>query len=70
MDRSTSFDDFSHEYVLEVVDFSISGHRVAAELDRLTRKLPKTIACDNGPKFTSKAKYFWAKKAGVKLHFV
>ena len=63
-------DDFSREYVLKVVDFSISGHRVARELDRLSRKLPKTIVVDNGPEFTSKAMYFWAKKAGVKLHFI
>ena len=55
-------DDFSREYVLKVVDFSISGARVARELDRIARKLPKTIVCDNGPEFTSKALYFWAKK--------
>ena len=53
-------DDFSREYVLKVVDFSISGARVARELDRIARKLPKTIVCDNGPEFTSKALYFWA----------
>ena len=39
------------------------------ELDRLGRKLPKTIVCDNGPEFTSKAMFFWAKKTGTKLHF-
>ena len=49
---------------LNVVDFLISGHRVARELDRIARKLPKTIVCDNGPEFTSKAMYFWAKNAG------
>ena len=63
-------DDFSREYVLQVVDFSISGHRVARELDRISRMLPNKIVCDNGPEFTSKAMYFWAKKAGVKLHFI
>ena len=36
-------DDFSREYVLKIVDFSISGHRVAREFDRIARKLPKTI---------------------------
>ena len=40
-------DDFSREYVLKIVDFSISGHRVARELDRISRRLPKTIVCDN-----------------------
>jgi putative transposase len=63
-------DDFSREYVLKIVDFSISGQRVANELERIARSLPKTIVCDNGPEFTSKAMYFWAKKACVKLHFI
>lgn len=63
-------DDYSRECVLQIVDFSISGQRVAHELDRLKRKLPKTIVCDNGPEFTSKAMFFWAKRTGVKLHFI
>lgn len=63
-------DDFSRECVLQIVDFSISGQRLARELDRLTRSLPKTIVCDNGPEFTSKAMFFSAKRAGVKLHFI
>ena len=63
-------DDFSRESVLQLVDFSISGSRVGRELDQLSRKLPKTIVCDNGPEFTSKALFFWAKRAGVKLHFI
>ena len=36
-------DDFSREYVFKIVDFSISGHRVARELGRIARTLPKTI---------------------------
>lgn len=63
-------DDYSREIVLQVVDFSISGYRVAHELDRLERKLPKTIVCDNGPEFTCKAMFFWSKKTGTKLHFI
>lgn len=63
-------DDYSRECVLQIVDFSISGQRVANELDRLRRKLPKVIVCDNGPEFTSKAMFFWARKTGVKLHFI
>lgn len=63
-------DDYTREIVLQVVDFSISGYRVARELDRLERKLPKTIVCDNGPEFTCKAMFFWAKKTGTKLHFI
>ena len=63
-------DDYTREIVLQVVDFSISGYRVARELDLLERKLPKTIVCDNGPEFTCKAMFFWAKKTGIKLHFI
>jgi len=60
----------SRECVLQLVDCSISGHRLARELDQLKRQHPKAIVCDNGPEFTSKAMFFWAKRAGVKLHFI
>ncbi len=63
-------DDYSRECVLQIVDFSISGQRLTRELDRLGRQLPNTIVCDNGPEFTSKAMFFWAKRTGVKLHFI
>ncbi len=56
--------------MLKIVEFWISGQRLARELDRLSRKLPKTIVCDNGPEFTSKAMYFWSRRTGVKLHFI
>jgi len=65
-------DDFSRECVLQVVDCSISGQRLARELDQLAeqRPLPRTIVCDNGPEFTSKAMFFWSKQSGMKLHFI
>jgi putative transposase len=63
-------DDFSREYVFKIVDFSISGHRIAREFNRIARQLPKVIVCDNGAEFTSKAMYFLTKEAGVKLHFI
>ena len=63
-------DDYSRECILQVVDTSISGQRLARELDRLTRQLPKTIVVDNGPEFTCKAMFFCAKRVGVKLHFI
>lgn len=63
-------DDYSRECVLQIVDFSISGHRLVRELDRLNRPLPKTLVCDNGSEFTSKAMFFWAQRTGVKLHFI
>jgi len=63
-------DDYTRECVLQIVDFSISGQRLSRELGRLSRILPKTIVCDNGPELTSKAMFLWAKEAGVKLHFI
>ena len=65
-------DDFTRECVLQVVDFSISGQRLARELDHLTehRPLPNTIVCDNGPELTGKALFFWSRHTGVKLHFI
>ena len=63
-------DDYSRECVLQIVDTSISGQRVARALGQLNRPLPKTIVVDNGPEFTSKAMFFWAKRAKVKLHFI
>jgi putative transposase len=63
-------DDFSRECVLQVIDTSISGNRVAQALDQLSRSLPKTIVVDNGPEFTCKAMFFSAKRAKVKLHFI
>ena len=65
-------DDFSRECVLQVTDCSLSGERVAQELTRLAerRSLPRSIVCDNGPEFTSKAMFFWSKRSGVRLHFI
>ena len=65
-------DDFTRECVLQVVDFSISGARVAREIDQLARRraLPSVIVCDNGAEFTSKAMFFWAQAQQIKPHFI
>lgn len=65
-------DDFSRECVLQLVDFSISGQRLARELDQPgeRRALPKRVVMDNGPELTSKAMLFWSQRTGVKLHFI
>lgn len=65
-------DDFTRECILQILDFSISGLRLTRELDQLgqRRGLPRKIVCDNGPELTSKAMYFWARKARVTLHFI
>ena len=65
-------DDFTRECVLQIVDFSISGQRLVNEFDRLavSRRLPRTIVCDNGPELTSKSMFLWAQRVHVKLHFI
>jgi putative transposase len=65
-------DDYTRECVVQVVDFSISGERVARALDRLAdaRGLPEQLVSDNGPEFTSKAMFLWAQRSGVNLHFI
>jgi putative transposase len=65
-------DDFTRECVLQVVDRSISGQRVARALDELAhnRPLPATLVCDNGPESTSKAMFLWARDRRIKLHFI
>ena len=65
-------DDYSRECVGQIVDTSIGGKRVARFLDALGQKraLPKTLVCDNGTEFTSKAMGLWSKRSGVTLHFI
>lgn len=43
-----------------------------AVLERLAlnRRLPKTIAVDNGPEFTGKTLHLWAQRSGVTLHHI
>jgi len=65
-------DEFTREALVTVVATSISGARVARELDMLAsiRGKPETIVSDNGPEFISKAMDAWAYSVGVKLHFI
>lgn len=65
-------DDFSRECVGQLVDTSISGLRLARFLTELGRHrpLPKTLVCDNGSEFTSKAMFFWSQESATKLHFI
>ena len=55
-------DDCTRECLALVADTSISGMRVARELDRLIveRGKPKTIVSDNGTELTSNAILRWA----------
>jgi putative transposase len=65
-------DDYSREAILQLPEFSISGLRVTRELDRLLdeRDAPRTLVCENGPEFTSKAMFFWASKRRIRIHFI
>jgi len=65
-------DDFTRECVAIEVDTSISGERVARVLDRVIerRGLPRTLLCDNGPEFTSRALDTWAYRRGIQLDFI
>ena len=65
-------DDFTRECVGQIVDFSISGERVARYLDEVstTRKLPDEIVLDNGPEMTSNALCFGLRSGGVTLNFI
>ena len=65
-------DDYSRQCLASIVDTSISGARVARELDKLIawHGRPLGIVCDNGTEFTSMAMFDWSKRTGVGLHFI
>ena len=65
-------DDYSRELVGQLASVSITGKQVARFLDQITerRTLPKSIVCDNGPEFTSKAMFFWSQKSKAQLAFI
>ena len=65
-------DDYTRQCRGQIVDFSISGSRLARFLDQLaeTHRLPQEIAVDNGPELTSRAMFQWAEKAQVRLCFI
>ncbi len=68
----TVVDDCSRECLTLLADTSLSGMRVARELDRLVaeRGKPKMIVSDNGTEFTSNTILTWAKKSTVELHYI
>jgi putative transposase len=66
------FDDCTRECLTAVADTSLSGLRVARELDLLlaVRGKPKTIVSDNGTELTSNAILCWADQAQVGWHYI
>ena len=68
----TVVDQFTRECLLLQVDLSMSGAKVALGLDPVVRKRgkPRSITCDNGSEFSSKAMDAWAWRHGVQLVFI
>ena len=65
-------DDFTRECLALVADTSLSGARVARELDAVIarRGLPATIVSDNGTEFTSTAILSWCQCTTVDWHYI
>jgi putative transposase len=65
-------DDFTRECLALVADTSISGHRVARELDLIIaqRGRPASLVSDNGTELTSMAILRWSQDAGVEWHYI
>ncbi len=65
-------DDFSRENLVLVADTSLSGQRIARELDRVIaeRGMPTTIVSDNGTEFTSMAILQWVQKTAIDWHYI
>lgn len=65
-------DDCCRENLCLIADTSISGARVARELDALVRIYgkPSCIVSDNGTEFTSRAILKWADQNAVPWHYI
>lgn len=65
-------DDFTRECLGLVADTSLSGARVARELDRLiaSEGKPAMVVSDNGTELTSTAILRWQEESGVAWHYI
>ena len=65
-------DDFTRECLALVADTSLSGRRVARELDTLIaeRGKPALVVSDNGTELTSTAILRWSEESGVAWHYI
>jgi putative transposase len=68
----TVVNDCTLECLTLVADTSLSGLRVARELDRLItqRRKPKMIVSDNGKEIISNAILNWSDEARVEWHYI
>jgi putative transposase len=66
------YDVCTRECLATVADTSISGKRVARELDRIIawRGSPKMIVSDNGTELTSNAILTWTAEVKVEWHYI
>jgi putative transposase len=65
-------DDFTAECLCLAADTSLSGTRVARELDAIitARKAPAMIVSDNGAELTSMAILRWSQERRVEWHYI
>lgn len=65
-------DDFTRECLALVVDTSLSGQRVARELDALIalRGQPFMVVSDDGTELTSRAILQWQEDSQVEWHYI
>jgi putative transposase len=65
-------DDVTKECLGAIPDTSISGRRVARELEAIIRRRgkPGIIVSDHGTEFTSNAMLAWTQAMGVNWHFI
>jgi len=65
-------DDFSRECLALIADNSLSGIRVARELDRIVerRGAPCMVVSDNGTELTSRAILSWQEERCVEWHYI
>ena len=68
----TIVDDCTRECLALVADTSLSGIRVARELNRLVmeRGKPRMVVSDNGSELTSNAILAWADQSRVAWHHI
>ena len=68
----TVIDNCTRECLALVADTSLSGHRVARELDAIIRLRgrPDMIVSDNGTEYTSNAILAWADRTDVGWHYI
>jgi putative transposase len=69
---ATVVDDFTRECLALVPDTSLSGRRLARELDAVIarRGKPRTIVSDNGTEMTSMAILEWCQNTHVDWHYI